>query len=261
MPTRRAAVGVAYSREFLERLARILVHSGHSPRALSREFADICRKLEEPTRPFNPARLNYISDLPHVIAHWHADPRYLDSRGAPVALPLKARGASVRELISRVLPEADGVAVFKSLVKLGALRRRGTRYLPKDRYLAFNPQRLSAMAHGLTTLLGLLRTVEHNLASGARHRLVERAAINPAFPLVALPAFHQRLKPLASEFLWQIDGDMRRREVPGGGKPATRLGVAVFAFENPLASEPVRASRPGKLRPARAHARRKRARS
>src|SRR5882762_5152313 len=83
--------GESYSREFLERLARILVHSGHSPQGLMREFRTICSDLKEPARRWDPSHLGYLADIPHVITHWHADPQYLDSRGQPVPLPLRGR--------------------------------------------------------------------------------------------------------------------------------------------------------------------------
>src|ERR1700726_3670236 len=50
---------VAYSQECLERLARILVHSGHSPAALAREFREICSALKEAKDPWDPLQLNY----------------------------------------------------------------------------------------------------------------------------------------------------------------------------------------------------------
>jgi hypothetical protein len=235
-PSRRssATARVAYSREFLERLARILVHSGHSPSKLVREFAEVCKPLKEPCQPWDPARLAFVSDLPHVIAHWHADPQYLDAQGSPLALPLRARGPSLTALVSRVLPSSTPSEVIQSLLALRAVRRQGVRYLPTDRYLAFNQQRASALAHGLTTLLGMLRTVEHNVSNGSGRRVLERASINPQFPVSALPTFHSRLKRLAAEFLWNIDRDMRRREERTRSNRTTRLGVGVFAFEDPL---------------------------
>src|SRR5579862_8643282 len=115
---RAAESGIGYSREFLERLARILVRSGHSPQKLTREFREICAQLKEPVRRWNPAHLNYLADLPHVIAHWHADPQYLDSKGDPVSLALRARGPSLTGLIEQVLPGADPRVVVQSLIEL-----------------------------------------------------------------------------------------------------------------------------------------------
>lgn len=68
------AEGVGYARECLSRLARILVHSGHSPKRLWRDFRDICSELKEPTRRWDPAQLTFYYDLPHIIAHWHSHP-------------------------------------------------------------------------------------------------------------------------------------------------------------------------------------------
>jgi hypothetical protein len=225
---------VADSREFLQRLARILVHSGHSPRRLMREFAAICKGWKEPSLKWDPGRLAFVSDLPHVIAHWHVDPQYVDSHGSPLPLPLRARGRSLITLIRRVLPSRAPSEVVESLLALRAVRRQGLRYLPTDRYLAFNEQRVSALAHGLTTLLGMLRTVEHNISCAPSARVLERASINPQFPVNALPAFHRRLKRLAADFLWSIDGDMGRQEGRNRAGPTIRLGVGVFAFEDPL---------------------------
>jgi len=225
---------VAYSREFLQRLARILVHSGHSPRKLVQEFAQVCKPLKEPKQPWDPARLTFVADLPHVMAHWHADPQYLDAQGTPIALPLRGQGPSLAELIARVLPRAPAAEVVNALLALRAIRRQGTRYRPTNRYLAFNHQRASALAHGLTALLGMLRTVEHNVSKPASQRLLERAAINPNFPVDALPLFHQRLKRLAADFLWSVDGDMHRKERRSRSSRTTRVGVGVFAFEDPL---------------------------
>jgi hypothetical protein len=239
-PRRRFPAGVAYSREFLERLARILVHTGHSPQKLSREFADICKGLKEPTTPWDPARLNFVSDLPHVIAHWHSDPQYVDPEGRPIPLPVRARGPSMTALIGVVSPSRNAAEVIETLVALRAVRRRGSFYVPTDRYLAFNQQRTTALAHGLDALLGMLRTVERNVPGRGGNTVLERAAINPRFPISALPAFHRRLKRVAAEFLFSVDADMRRREVARESNLTTRLGVGVFAFEDPPIAGPSR---------------------
>jgi Family of unknown function (DUF6502) len=229
---RRSGGDVSYSREFLERLARILVHSGHSPKELAREFREICSGLKEPARRWDPTQLAYFFDLPHVIAHWHADPQYLDSRGAPIPLPLRARGPSLCALIERVLPHEDSVAVAQALTRMRGIRRRQALYIPTGRYLTF--RKSSARVHGLAALLGMLRTVQHNVSGAKTSALLERAAMNPNFPVSALPAFYRRLKPRATEFLWDTDGDMRRHEAGDARGPRTRLGVGIFAFEDPV---------------------------
>jgi hypothetical protein len=64
--------------------------------------------------------------------------------------------------------------------------------------------------------------------------LLERTAVNPHFPISELPHFHRRLKSRAADFLWAADDHMRRREARTATEPVTRVGVGVFAFEDPL---------------------------
>lgn len=232
-PRRPPGRGIGYSREFLERLAQILVHTGHSPKKLAREFREICDGLREPTREWNPAELNYLADLAHVIACWHADPQFLDPNGEPIPLPVKARSPSLVSLIKRALPAEEPAAVIESLIRARGIRRRGRLYVPTDRQLHLKKQ--NARVHGLMALLGMLRTIEHN-TSRARPdaQLLERFALNPRFPVRALPMFHRWLKGFATKFLWDADGNMRRREWESMPGPTVRLGVGVFAFEDPL---------------------------
>jgi hypothetical protein len=225
-----AASGVS-ARELLNRLARILVRSGHSPRQLRREFQRICDDLREPKRPLDPAEVNYLADLPHVVAYWHGDPQYLDSRGTPLALPLKAKGPSLLALIERALPGVEPAAVAQSLVRVKAVYRQNGRYLPSERHILVSQE--SGFVHALTALLGMLRTVERNLSDPAGAAILQRCAFNPSFPVRALPKFHAHVKAVAEEFLWGMDGDMRRAQEADPQGPRTRLGVGVFAFEEP----------------------------
>lgn len=232
--SRQVSARADYSGELLLLMARVLTLTGHSPGKLASQFHSICRRLKEPKHPRNPFSLHFVWDLPHVMARWHSDPQYLDSRGEPLALPLKARGPSLTSLIERVLPHADTEAVVEALRQVDGIRRIAGRYRPTGRQLALQHQRVVGWLHGLTMLLGLLRTVEHNIAHPEGATLLERAAINPRFPARYLPEMHQSFKDRATTFLWETDGEMRKRERPSDSGEAVRLGVGIFAFEDPL---------------------------
>jgi hypothetical protein len=229
---RSSAKGTGYSWECLSRLARILVRCGHSPNDLVSELREICRTLRVPRRRWDPTQLNFISDLPHVIARWHSDPRYLGPDGRPAALPLRGRGPSLGALIESALPGEDARVVTRALMRVGGLRRRGSRYLPTRRHLRFRQH--SGRVHSANALLRMLRTVERNLSGAPASAIFERAAVNPRFPVIALAAFHRDLKARASLFLQDIDGNMGRHEARSTGGRRTRVGVEVFAFEEPL---------------------------
>lgn len=234
---RRPLPGAADSREVLERIGRILVRSGCTPQQLRREFEDVCRNLDEPAHRWDPHRLGFVPDLPHVIARWHQDENYLDPEGRPISLPLEGGGCSLTALIARVLPSADPAQVLEILIDLGAVRRQGKRFLPTGRQLFLNAQLPVALAHGLSALLGMLRTVEHNLSVEPDRRLFERTAINPRFPASALPRFHREFARRATEILWDVDVDMRREEARRRSGKMMRLGVGLYVFHDAPGSQ------------------------
>jgi hypothetical protein len=166
-------------RAFLEPLARLLNASGCHPKDLQREFARICRNLPPPTRVWEPMHPGHVADLSHVLARWHADEQYVDADGRPVPLPLDGPEPSLKSLVSRVLPSIDPAQAIQWLTELKGIRRDGRRFLPTDKYLAFNRLPVAAWAHGLAAVLGMLRTVEHNVSAPPEKRLLERMAINP----------------------------------------------------------------------------------
>jgi hypothetical protein len=224
---------VEYARECLSRLARILVHGGHSPKRLSRDFREICSELKEPTRPWDPTRLTFYADLPHIIAHWHSDLRYMDSRGRPVPLPLRGRGPSLTALIARVLPGEDPVSVVESLVRSNSVRHRRGLYTPTKRSVVH--PKAGARVHGMNAFLGMLRTVDHNVA-GKGPRLYERAAMNPSIPTSALPAFYAWVEQFGDRFLEGADNFLQNREAEEKSGPRGRVGVDVCVFAGPADS-------------------------
>jgi hypothetical protein len=178
-------------------------------------------------------RLGYLADLSHVIARWHADEQYVDGDGRPLPLPLEGPQPSLKGLISRVLPGIDPEQPLQWLIRLQGIRRRGKRFLPTDNYLPFNRSPAASLAHGLTGVLGMLSTVERNIPARPDSRLLERMAINPRFPVRALPQFHRKLKREAGEILRRFDADMGREEIRLKGEPVTRLCIGLYVFEDP----------------------------
>lgn len=220
------------SRELLERMGRILVLSGRSPQDLRREFDEVCGRLAQPTDQWDPERFGFVSDLSHVISRWHDDERYLDSEGQPIPLPLRGHGRSLQMLAKQVLPSVAPSRVVETLISLGGVRRRGRAFVPAGRYLALNAQTTIALAHGLNALLGMLRTVEHNLSVEPGRRLFERTAINPRFPTSALRRFQRDFARRAGEMIWDFDVDMRREEARRRSGRTMRLGVGLYMFED-----------------------------
>jgi hypothetical protein len=248
------AVGEEYARECLSRVAGVLVNGGHSPTNLLRHFREICGELKEPAQPWDPKRLTFYADLPHIIAHWHSDHRYVDAEGSPQPLPLHGRAPSLSALIARVLPGEDPASVAESLVRSRFIRRgKGALYTPIKRSLVYS--RAAARVHSMNAFLGMLRTVDNNVA-GKGPRLYERAAMNPSIPLSAVPSFNAYVEKFGERFLEGADNVLQKYEAEDRGRPRARVGVDVCVFLGPVVSRGRRLRR-GKARAGRARPRRK----
>jgi hypothetical protein len=231
-----AVGGHAFVRECLGLLARILVRTGHSPERLVSEMRDVCGELKESSKHWDPTRLAYTADLPHILAHWHTSPKYTDAQGRPLPLPPKAQGPCLTALIAQVLPGEDPSAVIGSLTRLKAVSRRGKAYVPRVREIIFTDDQDSGLLHALTILLGMLRTVDYN-TRGGEPRLLERTAINPNYPVSRLPALHRFLKRRAGGITRNLDDRMGRDEAGVKGGDRARVGVAFFMFQDPFPSD------------------------
>jgi hypothetical protein len=158
--------------------------------------------------------------------------------------------------VNRALPGENPAVVIEALQKLDAVREDAGIYRPTSYYVLFEERHEALMGWILTVLRGVLHSMEHNALAKPADRLPGRAAINPSFPVRALPGFHERLRDRLTVFLRNTDTDMHRKETRAGDEPTTRLGVAVLTFEDPLVTGTLRASRAR----ARTHPRRARAR-
>ncbi len=233
---RAGAGGVRYVRRCLTQMGQILVGCGHSPQTLKREFDEICLTLKEPKEPWDPTRLDYFADLPHIITHWRRDAGYTDAEGRPIPLPLHGEGPSLAALIKRVLPGRDAAEVVRSLIRSRGLRRRKGLYIPTAQFLAYSDR--SAEVHGLDALSWMMDTVQHNIAGRGPYRLFERAAMNPSVPQALLPAFHRRLEERAMPFLVPTDAELGDLEASASPGPRSRVSVCVFVFQSPARGAP-----------------------
>jgi Family of unknown function (DUF6502) len=260
---RRPDVPPDYARDVLQQTLTILVQTGHSPRDLTRMFRDLSQTLAEPDRPFDPEAIPYITGLSHIVAHWYSDPAFRGADGRPLKIPLRGRGPNLSNLIRRLFPHQEVAQIVRSLVRANAVQRRGRHFVPTDRYVGLTRDLVSVHVHGLSALAGMLRTVQHNIASqDPNSTLLERSAMNPYIPVRALPEIHRRIKREVTALLWKLDGYLRSWEVEPGTEATTHLGVGAYAYEDPLVStdpqDKAHRKRRTSRRPPRSEARRPR---
>jgi hypothetical protein len=213
----------------VQRFVRVLARQGAAPRAIESEVERICRRLPRSwvDRPNVSER-----GLPsHVLTLWFSDPAFLDGLGNPRPLPLRASPLSIEALAQRVDPELDLRYVLRYLQRGRALRRIGTRYVPRNRVVIFRER--EGATHVLSGLFGLLKTLEHNALCGPRTpRKLQLFCRNPNLPVSAVTAFRKRFGGSANRLVVQSDADLYKLECTRRpGERTVRMGVGVYQFE------------------------------
>lgn len=235
--TPRTAHGVpldATALEAVERFVRVLARCGCSPRDIARAFLQACDRIPKRLVHRDGRASRELSDASHILTVWFSDPLYLDRQGTPMRLPLQGNAPSLQALVGRIDPRLSVVDVLRYLLRMKAVRRIGTRYAPRSRALSLRGSRGPASFRNLRSLVGILRTLEHNMKPKSQvSSWFEYFAENPQFPSNARKAFDASLDRLGMEFLHAIDADMHRRESKARpGEPRIRMGVGIYRFED-----------------------------
>jgi hypothetical protein len=164
---------------------------------------------------------------------WSFDPLYLDRDGAPIHLPAAGPAPSLQALTHRVDRSLNAEEVLRYLLRIRAVRRVGSRYVPRTGAVSLRGAGGPDRFRNLRALVFMLRTLEHNLRPKSEVRSwFEYFAENPHFPRRARAAFDRRLDRAGMHFLHAMDSDMHRRELTRRGRePTVRIGVGVYRFE------------------------------
>ena len=217
----------------MERFVRVLIRRGVAQGRIRRAFRRAWLHVPKYAAEHNRRASAELIDVGHVLTLWFGDPFYVDARGDPLPLPLRGPAPSLASLVQHVDPTLNVTQVLKCLLRADAVRRRGSRYSPRSRAVAFRGTGAPLHARNLRALLGLLRTIEHNL--GPKDKVTawfEYVAENPRFPVSAREAFDVGLREDAMTFLRNQDSRMLNHERKlKPGESTVRMGVGVFRFE------------------------------
>jgi hypothetical protein len=222
--------------EAIELFVRLLARCGYETDAIIQQVYRAYDRV--PRRWLNEAQAapREISDATHVLTVWFSDPTYLDEAGMPRPLPLHGSERSLERLVSSVDRRLDADEVVAYLLMGGALRRLGSRYVPRGRVLSLRGVRGPNEFRNLRGLLAMLRTFEHNNRPRRQARSwFEFSAENPRIPKRACRKFDEFVGIRAKRLLYDVDSELRRLELTcKPGEPAVRLGTGVYRFEEDL---------------------------
>ena len=240
--------------EAIKLFVRLLAQCGCPTDAVLEQVQRACTQVPRHVVREARAAPREISDATHVLTVWFSDPAYLDERGTPRPLPLRGASRSLETLVSSIDRRLDAREVLAYLLKGRALRRLGSRYVPRGRVLSLRGVRGPNEFRNLRGLLAMLRTLEHN--SRPRRQApswFEFCAENPRIPKRACAKYDEFVSVRAMRLLYDVDSELRRLELTcKPGEPTVRLGTGVYRFEEDLSGKESPAKgRLGKTRLAR----------
>jgi len=229
-------VEIGDSREILTGVARILVEAGHAPARVTREMQEICSALRAPRKPFNRLNLEYVAKLPDVVAEWHEDPLYI-WKGKPRNLLMRGRVPSMTSLIDSVLPDHEPRTIVRSLIRMGAIRRRGRFYECISEHVVFNGD--EARWRALLVLHAVTRTISQNLSG--KSTALEQSAISARIAQRDIVPVNEFIRRGGLPLLHGVDGEIRRRaRHVKRNEPRTWGGVGLYLIDFPIDPDPSR---------------------
>jgi hypothetical protein len=197
---------------------------------LTEQMRDVSAALPEPKASFDAENLEFVAKLPDVLADWHEMPEYVE-KGVPRLLPMHGSDNSLSTLIGAIFPERAPELVAQTLIRMGAIARKGKLYKCLSRHLVFRGA--EAYWRALVSLDALVRTLEGNLTG--RSPALEQSAISARLPARDRSVIHKVAKERGLPVLHGVDFEIRRRARKAAtGEPRTWAGVGMYVIDIPL---------------------------
>lgn len=233
-PGRSAAPSLSSAaNEAIGRFVRILARCGATPQDIVRAVRSAAARVPG-TWAARAARVTHeIEGAAHVLTVWFSETAYLDPFGKPRALPLEGSSRSFAALVRSVDPQFEAREVLAYLVRNGAVRRIGRRYVPRGRALLLRGAQGPDYFHTQRVLTHILATLEHNIQLKRGQRgWFEYFAENRQFPVRAREGLNKYAAMVGREMLFRLDAYMHRREVNRRpGERTMRVGVGMHLWE------------------------------
>jgi len=162
-----------------------------------------------------------ISDL---LTLWHQDPDYLDAKGMPLPIRMRAGNPCFRSLAERSVPDMPPARLIRELKRLRAIRIDDRRYIHvRVRSLITYRDKRHTIIHTLNSLRGFINTLLHNIEGQPSNTepLFQRVAWNSSLEFKDIPRLKNWLKRHGQALLESADGWMMRKSVKANA-PFTR---------------------------------------
>jgi hypothetical protein len=239
--------------EAIGRFVRIVARCGATPPDIVRAVRSAGAEIPASWAGRAQRVTREIEGAAHVLTVWFSEAAYVDPFGKPRALPLEGPSRSVTALVRSVDRRFDPREVLAYLVRCGAIRREGKRYVPRARALHVRGARGPDYFHTLRVLTNMLATLEHNIQpKRAARGWFEYFTENRQFPVRAREGLDKYVAMLGKEMLSRLDTHMHRREASRRpGEPTLRVGIGMHLWEGQRKTSRAGGSRASRPRAAR----------
>lgn len=171
-----------------------------------------------------------------VVSGWLADPRFHDSGGEPLSLPIEGENsfASLVKDYSGDIPPAAMLGVLEASHTVS--RHGDSVHLQERAYMPSHTpvERIHILGRDPAELIS---TISHNLSAEKPARVFQRKVSNPAIREDALEAFHDMANRKSQELLEDYHRWLSAHEVdaddPEAGKPHY-VAVGIYYFDDRL---------------------------
>jgi hypothetical protein len=185
--------------------------------------------------PSEPRLYSHTATIGELLTAWHQNPEYLDKFGNPAPLKMTGRKRSFTKLAADAVPRMRAATLFAQLERVGAISIDSRRFIHvRMRSLSVYEDRQLAIDHTLTSLLGFIKTLHHNLGSDSlnSNQLFHRVAWSDTLDRSLLPNLKIKLKRQGQGFLESFDNWMMRKTKTHSGcskkSRPTQVSIGVY---------------------------------
>jgi len=212
-------------------LSRVAIKTGLS----RKEVARLSKRLLDTGKTISSMRMVDSQSLhaERVLQLWHADPRFVDRRGAPKELPFTEGDVTFGALVKTAGGDLPAGAVRAELLAAaavveaedGALRPIKRHFVPAD----VGEELLVGFTHMIIPVLeGVARNTDERCSTPFIQRLVYSDRLSPD----AAPLFRRVAREQVTGFVQSVDDWLSDNEISGSEeRQSCRYGIGVFYYE------------------------------
>jgi hypothetical protein len=224
------------AREAVQLFTRIMIRSGRDLDSVQLAFIEEIAKSRSCITPLSPSSLREIPEAPHLVTLWCATKHYVDKQGVPIPLPKRGARKSIETLARRISASLNVDELVAYLLQTDTIAETQGLFRLTRSFIMLRGISGSAHSRSIRGLLGVLRTLEHNLLSESdADGWFEFTVENPSFPVSKLDDLDKLARRECLSKLRKFDRFMRHcEETRDPSEPTVWVGIGMHRFQHEI---------------------------